>query len=178
MDGKIHARLHRQSVDAFLRHKRCPKTHRSASRLDGPPIWIKPATFNHTNRLIAAAFRTRQNPPPRNRWIPPVLFPIHRLHHHCHVLKHAGRIAKDRLTLHLKTYGNVPCRYIPSLFTHTSQKTSFALFVDDFGVKYTDKSDAQHLLTYLEKLYKCTIYWEGKLYLGMTLNWNNTKRWM
>ena len=52
----------------------------------------------------------------------------------------------------------------------TSQKISFALFVDDFGVKYTDKDDAQHLLTCLEKLYKCTTDWEGKLYLGMTLN--------
>ena len=46
-----------------------------------------------------------------------------------------------------------------------AEKISFALCVDNFGVKYTDKADAQHLLTCLEKLYKCTTDWEGKLYL-------------
>ena len=45
-------------------------------------------------------------------------------------------------------------------------------------VKYTDKADAQHLITCLEKLYKYTTYWEGKLYLGMTLNWNYAKQCM
>ena len=81
MDGKIHARLNRQSVDAFLRRKHRTKNRRRASRLDGPPIWLDPATDNHTNRLIAAASSTRQNPPPRNRRIPSVLFPMHQLHH-------------------------------------------------------------------------------------------------
>ena len=93
-------------------------------------------------------------------------------------LKQAGRITNDRLKQHLKTHGYVPCRYTPGLFTHTSRKISFALCVDDFGVKHTDKVDAQHLLTCIEKLYMCTTHWEGKLYLGMTLNWNYTKRWM
>ena len=74
-------------------------------------------------------------------------------------LKQAGRIANDQLKKHLKSYGYVPCRYTPGLFTHTSQKISFALCVDDFGVKYTFKADAQHLLTCVEKLYKCTIDW-------------------
>ena len=71
-------------------------------------------------------------------------------------LKQAGRIANDRLKQHLKTYGYVPCIYTPGLFTHTSRKISFSLCVDNFGVKYTDKANAHHLLTCLEKLYKCT----------------------
>ena len=93
-------------------------------------------------------------------------------------LKQAGRIANDRLKQHLKTYGYVPCRYTSGLFTHTSRKISFALCGDDFCVKYTHKANAQHILICLEKLYKCTTDWEGKLYLGMTLNWNYTKPWM
>ena len=93
-------------------------------------------------------------------------------------LKQAGRIANDRLKQHMKIHGYVPCRCTPGLFNHTSRKISFALCVDNFGVKYIEKSDAQHLLTCIEKLYKCTTAWEGKLYLGMTLNWNYTKRWM
>ena len=58
-------------------------------------------------------------------------------------LKQSGRIANDRLKQHLKKYGYVPCRYTTGLFTHTSRKISFALCVDDFGVTYTDKSDAK-----------------------------------
>ena len=79
-------------------------------------------------------------------------------------LKQAGRIANDLLKQHLKTYGYLPCRYTPGLFIYTSRKISFALCVDDFGVKYMDKADAEHLLTYLEQLYKCTTDWEGNLY--------------
>ena len=93
-------------------------------------------------------------------------------------LKQAGRIANNQLKEHIKAYGYVPCRYTPGLFTHTSRKIFSALCVDDFGVKYTDKAEAQHLLTCLEKLYKCTTDWEGKLYLGMTLKWNYTEKWM
>ena len=36
-------------------------------------------------------------------------------------LKQAGRITNDRLKQHLRTYGYVPCRYTPGLFTHTSR---------------------------------------------------------
>ena len=93
-------------------------------------------------------------------------------------LKQAGRIANDRLKQHLKASGYVPCRYTPGLFTHTSRKISFALCVDDFNVKYKNKADAQYIFTCLENLYKRTTDWEGKLYLGMKLNWNYTKKWM
>ena len=93
-------------------------------------------------------------------------------------LKQAGPIVNDRLKHHLKASGYVPCKYTPGLFSQISRKISFALFVNYFGVKYTNKADAQHLLTCLEQLYKCTTYREGKLYLGMTLNCNYAKQWM
>ena len=93
-------------------------------------------------------------------------------------LKQAVRISNDRLKLHLKASGYVSCKYTPGIFTHISRKISFALCVNDFGVKYTNKADAQHLLTCLKQLYKCTTDWENKLYLGMTLNWNYAKQWI
>ena len=74
-------------------------------------------------------------------------------------LKQAGRISNYRLKQHLKTSGYIPCRYTPGLFTYISHKISFTLCVNAFGVKYTDKVDAQHLLTCLKKLYKCTKDW-------------------
>ena len=65
-------------------------------------------------------------------------------------LKQASRTAKDRLKQHLQASGYVPCKYTPGLFTHTSHKISSTLSVDDFGVKYKHKADAQHLLNCLE----------------------------
>ena len=62
-------------------------------------------------------------------------------------LKQASQIANDRLKQHIKASGYVPYKYIPGIFTHISCKISFALCVDNFGVKYTSKADAQHLLT-------------------------------
>ena len=64
-------------------------------------------------------------------------------------LKQDGRIANDRIKNHLKASGYVPCKYTPRIFTHVSRKISFALCVDGFGVKYTNKADAQHLITCL-----------------------------
>ena len=58
-------------------------------------------------------------------------------------LKQAGHIANDRLKQHLKASGYVPCRYTPGIFTHISRKTSLALCVDEFGVKYTDSPALQ-----------------------------------
>ena len=74
-------------------------------------------------------------------------------------LKQARPISNDRLKQNLKASWYVPCIYTPVLFTHTSRNISFALCVDDSGVKYTNKADAQHLLTCIEKLYKCTTDW-------------------
>ena len=93
-------------------------------------------------------------------------------------LKQAGCIANDHLKHHLKASGYMPCKYTPGLFTHVNRKISFALCVDDFSVKYTNKADTQNLITCLEQLYKCTTYWEGKVYLGMALNWNYAEQWM
>ena len=73
-------------------------------------------------------------------------------------LKQDGRIANDCLKQHLKASGYVPCRYTPGIFTRISRKISFAPCVDDFGVKYTDKADAQPLLTCLETLYSIPGY--------------------
>ena len=76
-----------------------------------------------------------------------------------YVLKQAGRIANDRLKNHLKASRYVPCKYTPGLFIHVSRKISFALCVNDFGVKYTKKANAQHIIPCLEQLYKCTTDW-------------------
>ena len=119
MYGKIHARLHRQSVDAFLRRKRLPKTRRSATRLDGPPIWLEPATVNHTNRLIAAAFRTKKNLPTRNRRIPSVLCLMHRIHHPRYPRLHRNKHCRQNRTR--RRNGRLPFKFLRKQLQPKSQ---------------------------------------------------------
>ena len=44
--------------------------------------------------------------------------------------------------------------------------------MDGFGVKYTGKEYADHLLNTLKTRYEVSEDWEGKLYCGIKLNWN------
>jgi hypothetical protein len=49
----------------------------------------------------------------------------------------------------------------------------FLLVVDDFGVKYTKKADAEHLMSCpLKEYYKVTEDWEGERYCGLTIKWD------
>ena len=52
----------------------------------------------------------------------------------------------------------------------------FALWVDNFGVKYFNKDDANHLIQTLQKEYVISIDWDGKNYCGPTLDWNYAKQ--
>ena len=51
----------------------------------------------------------------------------------------------------------------------------FSLVVDNFGVKYINKKDADHLIMTLQKKYPIKMNWNGDYYLGMTLEWNYHK---
>jgi hypothetical protein len=50
------------------------------------------------------------------------------------------------------------------------------LLVDDFGIKYTNRCDAEHLLAALQALYVITTDWSRSLYLAITISWNYTNR--
>ena len=79
-------------------------------------------------------------------------------------LKQAARLANDLLQKRLKPYGYVPDPICPCIWKHNTRRTIFCLCVDDFGVKYYTKDDANHLIGAL-KDYKVTIDWEGKNYI-------------
>ena len=49
---------------------------------------------------------------------------------------------------------------------------SFTLVVDDFGMKYTNKADIDHLIECLKENYDLTQDWDGDLYCGIKLKWN------
>lgn len=72
----------------------------------------------------------------------------------------------------LEAAGYKQAKHTHGLFIHETNSVKFVLTVDDFGVRYVNKEDAEHLhQTLLKAKYKCTTDWEGKLYCGLHLRW-------
>jgi endonuclease I len=57
------------------------------------------------------------------------------------------------------------------LWRHDTKPVTFTLVVDDFGIKYSGKENADHLLDALKESYEVTKDWAGKLYCGIPLDW-------
>ena len=93
-------------------------------------------------------------------------------------LKQAAVLAYNKLVTVLSTHGYKPCTYSTGLWEHTTLKTKFCVCVDDFGVKYFNKADADHLLTALKTHYSLTIDWTGGDYCGLTIHWNYERRYV
>ena len=68
-------------------------------------------------------------------------------------LKEAGYLANQELKWVLSKAGYIPSKFTPGLFTHKTRDIAFSLVVDDFGVKYTKKEDAEHLLQTIQNRY-------------------------
>ena len=91
-------------------------------------------------------------------------------------LPQAGKLANEQLTRHLAPYGYSPCKITPGLWKHETREIAFLLVVDDFGIKYTDKRDVEHLLSALQDAYKISVDWDGERYCGLIMKWDYTRR--
>ena len=89
-------------------------------------------------------------------------------------LKQAGKLASDLLKTYLSKYGYTLVPRTVSLWKHDKKSIMFTLVVDDFGVKFTKKKDAEHLMESLKDIYPITVNWTGNKYLGLTLTWDYT----
>ena len=87
-------------------------------------------------------------------------------------LKQAAVLAYNQLKEKLLPQGYSPVTGTVGLWTHSTRKTKFCLCVDDFGIKYFNKGDADHLLRAIGDHYTYTTDWDGKNYCGLTLDWN------
>ena len=87
-------------------------------------------------------------------------------------LKQAGRLARNWLTKNLARNGYAPIPHTLSLWRHHTSDLVFSLVIDDFGIKYTRKADADHLLKSLQEDYEIIEEWTGEKSLGLTLKWN------
>ena len=72
-------------------------------------------------------------------------------------LLQAGCITHAKLILHLAKHGYSPCKLTPGPWRHEHHDITFCLGIDNFGVKYTKKEDADHLIQTLREIYTCTI---------------------
>ena len=54
-------------------------------------------------------------------------------------LPQAGKIANDKLKLHLAKFGYKPAPITLGLWSHQTRPLQFSLVVDDFGIKYERK---------------------------------------
>ena len=86
-------------------------------------------------------------------------------------LKQAGRIANDRLKIHLAQFGYAPVPRTHFLWKHATREITFSLAVDDFGVEYVSKENADHLIQALKKQYTISTDWTGSLFCGIHIQW-------
>ena len=91
-------------------------------------------------------------------------------------LKESGYLANIELKRILALQGYEASKFTPGLFTHKTRDIAFSLVVDDFGVKYTKKEDAEHLFNTIQNRYPVKASWDPDYYLGVTLEFDYVKR--
>lgn len=87
-------------------------------------------------------------------------------------LKQAAILAYEHLIYNFKPYGYTPIPHTLRLWKHESHPITFCLFVGNFGVKYYNKKDVEHLISSLSNNYKHSIYWTGRNFCGMSFDWH------
>ncbi len=87
-------------------------------------------------------------------------------------LPQAVIIAQELLTKQLLKAGYTQSAVTPGFWQHKWQPISSTLVVDNFGIKYINKADAEHHPAVLKQDYECDTDWEGTCYLGLTINWD------
>jgi hypothetical protein len=87
-------------------------------------------------------------------------------------LPQASRPANNLLVKRLAPHGYRPCEHTHGLWRHDTKPVTFTLMVDDCGIKYVGKENADHLLNALKENYEVTEDWVGKSYCGISLRWD------
>ena len=84
-------------------------------------------------------------------------------------LTKVGKIANNKLKLHLAKLGYEPAPIMSGLWRHQTRPLQFSMVVDDFGVKYERQADIIHLLDALKTIYKISEDWGGNIYRVINL---------
>ena len=84
-------------------------------------------------------------------------------------LKQSRRLSRILLTKNLARNVYTQIKQTPSLWNHHTSNLVFSLIVNDFGIKYICKEDADHLIKAFREDYEITEECTGEKYLGLTL---------
>ena len=90
-------------------------------------------------------------------------------------LKQAALLAYQQVSKLLQAGGFRPILGSLGMWKHRTRSIIFNLCVDDFGVKYFDKNDVEHLITSLQPKYVVKADWTGNNFLGYSLDWQYDK---
>ncbi len=91
-------------------------------------------------------------------------------------LSQAAILANKRLGRKLAPFGYYKSINTSCLWWHESQPLTFTLVVNNFGVKFVNKADVDHLISSIKNTYTLTEDWTGNLYCGITLEWDYVGR--
>ena len=91
-------------------------------------------------------------------------------------LPQAGSLTNKLLKERLESHGYIEVPHAPGLWKHKTRPVQFSLVVDDFGVKYVGRDNAEHLIQSLQQHYKLQVDEKGALYCGIKLDWDYKKR--
>ena len=87
-------------------------------------------------------------------------------------LPQAEILEQNLLAECLEEHGYYQSTIIPGLWKHNTRPIFFSLVVDDFGIKYTNKEDVEHLLSVLKENSKIKEDWKGERYIGLHMRWD------
>ena len=85
-------------------------------------------------------------------------------------LPQAGKLAQDQLSKRLNKVGYYQIKTTLGYWKHKRRPISFTLIVDNFGVKYINKADVNHLMSVPTQHYEINTDLEGMRYVGLTLD--------
>jgi hypothetical protein len=91
-------------------------------------------------------------------------------------LPQMGILANKQLRHKLAPFGYYKSTNTPGLWRHESRPLTFTLVVNNFGVKFVNKADVDHLISSIKKTYTLTEAWTGNLYCGIMLRWDYVGR--
>jgi hypothetical protein len=91
-------------------------------------------------------------------------------------LPQAGMLAQRKLIKHLAAHGYHLTPRTECLFRHETRPITFALVVDDFGIKYDGKEHLEHLLNVLRMDYRITVNETGSQFIGLNIDINRQQR--
>ena len=92
-------------------------------------------------------------------------------------LAQSGLLANKLLAKMLVKHGFKKTPYTPGLWRHHSKPIRFMLVIENFGIKYEKKQDAQDIFNALEKIYEAvSVDWDGELFCSIKLEWDYQNR--